>query len=182
MENMDVDSMTAKVKEVIISDEEGEVITIDIPNLKKRERKGAGRRAQKQKVELDLRWAFVGWFLTERFIRLLKMSQILAANWRPSLGVVIQEVTPKRFLFHFNDEVDIYRIVEGGHLAYDNHLLMYERIKPGDSIEKVELNKVNLWVQIHNLLVGFLSKIVDKWIGAKMGTFVESDLNNFFWE
>lgn len=56
----------------------------------------------------------VGRFLTERFIQVHEMSQIMAANWRPGKGVAIQEISPQRFLFQFGHEADILRILLGG--------------------------------------------------------------------
>ena len=79
-------------------------------------------------MKYDLRFALVERFLTERFIRLNEMSQVMAANWRPGMGISIQEIYPQRFLFQFGHEADIWRIQESGPWAYDNHPLIFERV------------------------------------------------------
>lgn len=98
---MDMEGMAAKVAEVTIEDEDVEV-DIDIPP-------GEG-----DQLKYDLRFALVGRFLSERFIRLNEMSQIMASNWRPGMGVAIHEIAPQRFLFQFNHEADIRRVIDGG--------------------------------------------------------------------
>ena len=82
-------------------------------------------------TKYDLQFALVGRFLTERFIRLNEMSQVMAANWRPGMGISIQDIYPQRFLFQFGHEADIRRIQESGPWTYDNHALIFERVAQG---------------------------------------------------
>lgn len=95
---MDIDSMVEKVAEVSLEDESIEIDIIP---------------GESTNETWDLRWALVGRFVGERFIRLHEMSQIMASNWRPGMGVSILEISPQRFLFQFAHEEDIRRIVEG---------------------------------------------------------------------
>lgn len=93
--------------------------------------------------------------------------------------MAIQELSPQQFLFQFGHEVDIKRILEGGPWAYENHPLLLERVKPGEDPELVELNHISMWIQVHNVPVGLMSKAVARGIGTKLEGLLESDPNNF---
>lgn len=69
--------------------------------------------------------------------------------------------------------------MEGGPWAYDNHPLIYERVKEGEVPDIVELETLVLWIQTHALLVGFMLKLAARSFGDKLGRFIESDPNNF---
>uniref|UniRef100_A0A2C9VMB4 CCHC-type domain-containing protein n=1 Tax=Manihot esculenta TaxID=3983 RepID=A0A2C9VMB4_MANES len=163
---MDIDSMAEKVAEFSMEDDD-ESIEIDIiPD-------------ESTNGNWDQRWALVGRFVGERFIRLHEMSQIMASNWRPGMGVSILEISPQRFLFQFAHEADIRRIVEGGPWAYENHLLVYERVADGVNPVEVSLEKAAFWIQLHHMPLGYMSGIVVKRIGSKLGDIMELDSNNF---
>lgn len=63
---------------------------------------------------VDLRWAAVGHFLTDKSIKVQVMRQVLASIWRPVKGVGIKEIEDNRFIFHFFHERDIQRILGEG--------------------------------------------------------------------
>lgn len=88
-------------------------------------------------------------------------------------------MVPQLFVFQFAHEADVKRVLEGGPLAYENHLLLLQRILPGGDPVNVVLNHVNLWVQVHNLPLGFMLELVAQHIGKKLGGFVEADPNNY---
>lgn len=74
-----VEDMTEKVAEVSIEEEEeDDVLDMDLLNIEVTQK------------TYDLQYAFVGRFLTERFIRVNEMSQVLGANWRPGMGVQLR--------------------------------------------------------------------------------------------
>lgn len=103
----------------------------------------------------------------------------MAHNWCPGKGVYIHEVVPQLFVFQFADKVDVRRMVGGGPWAYENHLLLFQRLQPGEDPESIVLNKVNLWIQVHNLPPGFMSEVVAKHIGKKLGGFIKADPNSY---
>ena len=104
-EHMELDGVTRQVAAFQVSDEETEDEDIVIP------------QTEIVSMNIDLRWAIVGRFLTERFIRKFEMSQIMAHNWHPGMGVYIHEVVPQLFVFQLAQEVDIRRVMEGGSLG-----------------------------------------------------------------
>ncbi|WOG81854.1 hypothetical protein DCAR_0101008 [Daucus carota subsp. sativus] len=128
---------------------------------------------------IDTRWCLVGRFLSDRSIDFEKMQHSMATLWKPGKGVYIKRLEPNLFLFQFNHEVDINRVIEGSPWTYDRMQLVFERLKEGDNPRFVEINKLDFWVQLHDLQPGFMSERVCKEVGNYIGEFLESDGNNF---
>lgn len=57
--------------------------------------------------------------------------------------------------------------------------MLFERLKEGDNSRAVVINKIDLWVQLHGMDPGFMSLRVVMDVGNYIGTFVESNTNNF---
>nr|GLL44560.1 uncharacterized protein LOC109150754 [Ipomoea trifida] len=55
----------------------------------------------------------VGRLLTEKPVKFVFFRDTMAEVWRPSLGMNIKELQPRRFLFRFYHENDISRIIDG---------------------------------------------------------------------
>lgn len=130
---------------------------------------------------LDLRWAFVGLFLSDRPVKTDVMKQTMASIWQPGRGVCIQDIDSESniCLFQFAHEVDLKRFIAGGPWTFENKVLVMERVKPGKDPSKIVPHLLDIWVQIHEVLVGFRSKFIARSVGSKIGEFVESNENNF---
>lgn len=100
---------------------------------------------------VDLRWAAVGRFLADKSIRVEIMKQVLASVWRPVKGVRVKEIPNSRFVFQFFHEKDIQRILNEEPWAFENATLVLERLKDGDQPTNVFLDRVNFWIQVHNV-------------------------------
>ncbi|XP_074378358.1 uncharacterized protein LOC141719893 [Apium graveolens] len=103
----------------------------------------------------------------------------MATLWKPGKGVYIKSLEPNRFLFQFYHEVDISRVIEGSPWTFDRMQFIFERLKEGDNPRLVRLNKLDFWVQLHDIQPGFMSERVCKDVGNYIGQFIESDRNNF---
>ncbi|KAK1400239.1 hypothetical protein POM88_010102 [Heracleum sosnowskyi] len=69
--------------------------------------------------------------------------------------------------------------MEGSPWTFGRFQLLFERLKTGDNPRTLTINKLELWVQLHETDSGFISQRVVKDIGNYIGTFVELDSNNF---
>lgn len=128
---------------------------------------------------IDVKLCLVGRFLVEGVIDFMAMKQTFAALWRPGKGVYIREIESNLYMFQFYHELDIKRVVEGSPWSFNRKTLLISRMKEGDVPRSIILNKVELWVQIHDLRVGFMTERVVKEVGNYIGTFVESCSRNF---
>lgn len=71
------------------------------------------------------------------------------------------------------------RVTSGGPWSFDNHLLILGRVGVGAVLANISLFHVPFWVQVHNLLMGFMTTLVGKPLGNYIGEFMEYDaLNN----
>ncbi|XP_060973894.1 uncharacterized protein LOC133039105 [Cannabis sativa] len=129
--------------------------------------------------EIDDRWLLVGTFLTNRAIDFQAMQNKIATLWQPGRGLYVKELEPNLFLFQFYHEVDIERVIEGSPWTFDRAPLIFERVKQGENPRQVVLSHLELWVQIHNMVTGFMSERIIQGIGNYIGRFVKSDPNNF---
>lgn len=75
-------------------------------------------------------------------------------------GVCIKDIGPNLFLFQFFHELDLARVMDGNPWTFDQHLLITERISWGIQPNQVELYLVEFWVQVFDLPVGFMSRIL----------------------
>ena len=121
----------------------------------------------------------MGRFLPDNNLNKEAMRPTIANVWRPGRGMYVEDLEEGRFLFQFANEADVRRVMEGGPWNFDNHLLIFQRVKTGEDPMKVDLEHIFLWMQVHNLLVGYRSERVARSLGKYVGGFLESDSNNF---
>lgn len=128
---------------------------------------------------IDTKWCLVGRFLSDRAIDFEKMQHAMATLWKPGRGVYIKSLEQNLFIFQFYHEVDINRVIEGSPWTYDRMQFVFERLKEGDNPRLVQLNRLDFWVQLHDIQPGFMSERVCKDIGNYIGEYITADRNNF---
>ncbi|KAF4348302.1 hypothetical protein F8388_011887 [Cannabis sativa] len=74
---------------------------------------------------------------------------------------------------------DIKRVIDGSPWTFERKQLIFERLKVGDNLRTIILNRLDLWVQIHDLQHGFRTERTLQKLGDYIRKFVESDENNF---
>lgn len=93
-------------------------------------------------------------------------------------GVTITETEKGLYHFQFYHRLDLERVTEGGPWSFDNHLLVLGRVQIGTRLFNVSLFHVAFSLQIHNLLLGFMTSSVGTHLGNYIGTFMEYDKSN----
>lgn len=127
-------------------------------------------------------WAccLVGSFITNRKVNFVAMQDTLANLWIPVKGVFMEESNvPNLFLFRFFHEFDMQRVLDDGPWTFNNEALMVRRLEMGEQLSDIRLNELYIWVQIHELPVGFNSEFVLRSIGNYIGKFLMVDPKNF---
>lgn len=120
-----------------------------------------------------------GKLLSERPADFEAVRNVMAALWRPGKGVFVKELDINRYLFQFFHEVDIQRVIEGAPWTFNKIPLIIERLRQGENPRTLSLNTLEIWVQVYDLKVGFMSEKVLKAAGDYIGTFVSSCTKNF---
>ncbi|XP_030505125.2 uncharacterized protein LOC115720103 [Cannabis sativa] len=129
--------------------------------------------------EIDDRWCLVGRFLTRRNIDCQAMQHKMASLWQLNRGLYVTELDPNHFLFQFYHEIDITRVIDGSPWTFDRVPLIFERVKPGENPRQMNLNRLDVWIQCHEMKTGFMSESTLRHMANYIGTFVKSDPNNF---
>ncbi|CAH9122719.1 unnamed protein product [Cuscuta epithymum] len=103
----------------------------------------------------------------------------MASFWKPKKGVNITEIGPKRYMFQFYGEEDMNRVADEGSWIFDQNLMVMSRLKEGDIPLSVPLNRAELWIQVHDISVGYFTVDNAERIGNFLGTFIKVDEHNF---
>lgn len=130
-------------------------------------------------VGFDAKLCVVACFLSEGQVDFPAMQQNMAALWKPGKGVYIKDLEPNLFLFQFFHEVDVKRVMEGCPWSFNRRALVMRRLQEGENPRSVDLNTMDLWVQVYDLKVGFMSEKIITEVGNSIGKFVASYLSNF---
>ncbi|XP_019159652.1 PREDICTED: uncharacterized protein LOC109156249 [Ipomoea nil] len=120
-------------------------------------------------------WGIVGRFLTRKLVKLEFMSHVTASDWHPVSGVQAMEIQPGLFLFVFHHITDVQRVLNEGPLSFGNSTLVCKQVPDGAMQASVVLDMVDMWVQVHDLPMGYTSELILEHIGNFLRTFVKSD-------
>uniref|UniRef100_A0A803Q8T4 DUF4283 domain-containing protein n=1 Tax=Cannabis sativa TaxID=3483 RepID=A0A803Q8T4_CANSA len=104
------------------------------------------------------------------------MQNTLASLWQPGKGMFVKELEPNLYVFQFYHEIDIQRVIEGSPWTFNRFKLIFERLKAEEDPRSVRLD---MWVQLHNLRMGFMTETNARNVGNYTGSFVKSDPKNF---
>lgn len=127
----------------------------------------------------DPKLCVVGRFISEGKVDFMAMQHTMAALWKPGRGVYMKELDSNLYLFQFYREIDVKRVMEGCPWSFNRRALVMARLKEGENPRNVDLNRMELWVQVHDLKLGFMSEKILSGIGNYVGKFVEGCSNNF---
>jgi hypothetical protein len=108
----------------------------------------------------------IGRILTDKPIRLQFLKDRLAFLWQPVKGVKVIPLDQAKFLFQFYHKLDVESVLNGGPWSYENFMIILQKIAPGTVPKEVILDKMDMWVQVHNLPFGFMQEKVGKTIGG----------------
>ncbi|MBA0567436.1 hypothetical protein Golob_012173 [Gossypium lobatum] len=106
------------------------------------------------------------------------MRTTLANLWHPRRGVTITDMGEKRFLFQFYYEIDLDRFLDEIPWMFNNHLLLFHRLKEGDDPMALLLFWVDFWVQIHDLPMGLMPEMMARQFRNFLGQFLEYDVKS----
>lgn len=86
----------------------------------------------------DHQWSLVDTFLTDKSINFDAIKRTFSALWRPVFGVWMQELGPNLFLYQFSHELDLQAVIDSSPWTFDQQLLVFTHLKPGDNPRLVE--------------------------------------------
>ncbi|XVF60547.1 hypothetical protein PTKIN_Ptkin08bG0056500 [Pterospermum kingtungense] len=113
----------------------------------------------------EFRFCLVGLFLTDKYIHFTSMQNTLTALRKPVKGLCVRDLGSQCFLFQFFHELDIQRVESSGLWTFDRHVLISKCLDLSKQLLAVPLFHLSLWLQVHDLPVGFRSEKICKLIG-----------------
>lgn len=124
--------------------------------------------------------AFVGQFQWDKEVNELSMRRTIGRLWGPGKGMNIKKLNKQnRYLFKFFHVHDYERIWNGCPWSFNMRLLTMAPFQNGDDPESIPVNTVPFWVQVFGVPLGFASTNICEAIGNFVGTYLDTDENNF---
>ncbi|KAJ8748273.1 hypothetical protein K2173_000845 [Erythroxylum novogranatense] len=103
----------------------------------------------------------------------------MASIWRPVKGLLIKDLGNNVFIFQFFHPFDVERVLKDEPWNYQQHPLLLHVLQSHENPRQIDLVKLVLWVQVHNILAGFVSERVARDAGNYLGEYIESDARNY---
>lgn len=118
--------------------------------------------------------------LTDKYIRAKYLEERISRFWKTGKGLAVipVESNTNRFLLQFGHKADVERVLRDGPWLYDNASMIIQKITPGEVAKEVPLDKLELWVQVHGLPLGYTQEKTGKGCGAFLGAYREYDVKN----
>uniref|UniRef100_A0A2N9I5D1 Reverse transcriptase domain-containing protein n=1 Tax=Fagus sylvatica TaxID=28930 RepID=A0A2N9I5D1_FAGSY len=108
-------------------------------------------------------------FFTRRTINVEAVARTFKPLWQTKQSFSLQDVGENIVLIEFDDGSDLERVFLGEPWSYDKYLIAFHRVGAGIAIEELPFNRVDFWVQLHNLPILCMKKSVAETMGKSIG-------------
>ncbi|KAK1592731.1 hypothetical protein Q3G72_029352 [Acer saccharum] len=130
----------------------------------------------KVKGERVLSLCLVGKVLTTKVVNREAFINVMHSIWRTSDSVEIEALGRNVFGFHFKNSEDRKLIQSGGPWSFDRALIALEEPTGAGDVTLMKFNRVEIWVQIHNLPLICMTEDSGNFLGSMIGEVKEVDL------
>lgn len=113
---------------------------------------------------------------TERKVNKESFKSMLTRLWRIRGLVVFQEVQDNVWLFELSDGGDKRRILEGCPWSFDRQILVLNEFDGSTPPSQMQFTHSPFWVQVHDMPLLCMTKIVATKIGESMGKLEDVDM------
>ncbi|CAN0884363.1 hypothetical protein LINGRAHAP2_LOCUS14816, partial [Linum grandiflorum] len=90
----------------------------------------------------------VGAFLTKRSMNIHAIRRSLPSVWEPGRGVEVDELEGGLFIFRFEHQLDVRKVMDKGPWHFNGVLLVVHELQPGEAPDQVPLTQIPFWVQM----------------------------------
>lgn len=109
----------------------------------------------------------------------MALKNALTGAWKTRKEFSIDILCKNMFLFKFESCDDKDWIVKNGPWLFDRNLLILETPKANQRVSDLDFKKVDFWVRIINLLLGYRNDCAARKIGNTIGEFLEWDNDKY---
>ncbi|KAK2638727.1 hypothetical protein Ddye_026522 [Dipteronia dyeriana] len=117
----------------------------------------------------------VGKLLVKKLVNRDVFIKLFSTIWRMIEGVEIESLTGNTFFFTFKSASDMQQVLYRGLWSFDKALLVLEKPIGKGEIQKMSINKVSFWVQIHNIPIIYMTAVIGQFLGSLIGDVIEFD-------
>ncbi|TXG71426.1 hypothetical protein EZV62_000005 [Acer yangbiense] len=135
------------------------------------ERPEADQREGEVEVEVDL--CLIGKILSGKKVNREAFIHLIEQLWSPFGRVKIESVEFNIFMFKFINQEERNRIWQRGPWYFEKSLIVLEKPEGRGSISQLKFNKVELWIQIHDVPIICMNKRTAKWMAEQIGRVIE---------
>ncbi|KAK2634301.1 hypothetical protein Ddye_029093 [Dipteronia dyeriana] len=118
----------------------------------------------------------VGKLLTNKLINNEAFSNVMYSVWRVSEGVEIEWIKGNIFTFYFKNLEDQKCIILGSPWSFDRTMLVLEEPVGEGDIKTMSFNRMECWVQIHNIPLLCMTEEIGIFLGKMIGEVKGIDL------
>jgi hypothetical protein len=117
-------------------------------------------------------------FFTRRTINVEAVARTFKPLWQTKNNFSLQDVGDNMVLVEFEDRSDLERVLIGEPWSYDKYLIAFQRVGDGIAVEDLLFNRVDFWVQIHNLPILCMKKSVAEMLGRSIGEVIKTQVQD----
>lgn len=117
-------------------------------------------------------------FFTRRVLSTEAVARTFKPLWRAERGFKIQREGDHKLLFIFDNQEDVDRILANEPWSFDKSLVVLQRYDRNSPIEELSFDKMDFWVQVHNIPIRYRTKSMAEDICESIGTVHHSDENS----
>ncbi|TXG49106.1 hypothetical protein EZV62_024981 [Acer yangbiense] len=115
----------------------------------------------------------VGKVLSGKRVNRDAFKTLIEQLWSPFRAVETEVVGDNIFMFYFNNQVDRDRIWQMGPWYFEKSLIALEKPVGTGNISLLGFNKVELWVQIHDVPIMYMNRRMEKWMAEQIGEVID---------
>jgi hypothetical protein len=103
-------------------------------------------------------------------------KDVLTRIWRTRRGVIFKELDDNIWLFEFEEEDDMRRVLDGRPWSFDRYIIVLNEFDGRTPPTQMAFKQSPFWVQVHDMPLLCMTKGIATKIGESMGRLVEVDL------
>ncbi|XP_035541505.1 uncharacterized protein LOC118344579 [Juglans regia] len=128
--------------------------------------------------------SLVGEIIVDRTIGKEVARRTMEKIWRVGKPLVFHEFRANCFIITFVNPGDTNRVLRGKPWLFDNHSFILRMFDGITQPNKINFEEEEFWVQLHNLPLACMNKIVRELIGSSVGKVVDVDVieDGIIWE
>ncbi|XP_042950180.1 uncharacterized protein LOC122282289 [Carya illinoinensis] len=121
--------------------------------------------------------SLLGLVITEKVINSEAFKISMGRIWKLRGGLKIKGVGKNLFLFEFDEATDMQKVKLGRPWTFDRQLLCLKDYNGQISPKEMVFDKEPLWVQVHNIPLGGMTRKVGEQTGRQVGEVLDVDVD-----